>query len=154
MRSSWQNTLTPVLFVVVGAGAFAGLLASPELRVFWFLISAVVLITAGTWLSRAGRLSRTLAWSVGSVVRVEAWGQPVASAETFQIDQVAAFGLGLLIWLEPTGGGPRALLKIAQPGPAKVADERVDIGEAAWVSWRGAKLSRAEGAPAVVLHLA
>ncbi|MGZ5475857.1 MAG: hypothetical protein ACXW29_05390, partial [Thermoanaerobaculia bacterium] len=89
-------------------------------------------------------------------VRVEAWGMPLpASSEAiFEIDSVAAFGAGLLIHLRPgSGGRRRSLLKVAQPRSASVGEGRIEIGEAAYVSWAGTKIKRATGTNVPALKL-
>ena len=60
----------------------------------------------------------------------------------FEIDSVAAFGAGLLIHVRAAAGGPRILLKVAQPHAAIVREDRVEIGNAAYVSWAGGRLKR------------
>ncbi|MGZ8829248.1 MAG: hypothetical protein ACXW2Q_02605, partial [Thermoanaerobaculia bacterium] len=106
--------------------------------------------------SHANRLAGSLRPFLKKSVRVEAWGMPLpASSEAiFEIDSVAAFGAGLLIHLRPgSGGRRRSLLKVAQPRSASVSEGRIEIGEAAYVSWAGTKIKRATGTNVPALKL-
>ena len=89
-------------------------------------------------------------------MRIEVWGNaiPDASQPLFEIDSISAVGAGLLIQVRAAAGGPRILLKVAQPHAATVEDARVEIDDAAYVSWAGGRLKRSSDAhvPAVVLR--
>ena len=78
---------------------------------------------------------------------------PASGEPIFEIDSISAFGAGLLIHLRAASGGPRSLLKIAQPGSARLEGDRLEIGQAAYVSFAGTKLRPAAGKtePALVL---
>lgn len=119
-----------------------------------FIMVAFFLI-AETLLSRAGRLSKSLAPWVESRVHVEVWGRPLEAAgeEAFEIDRIAALGAGLLIHLRPIAGGPRWLLKIAQPQAPRFVNGRLEIADARYISWGGKKLARGSESktPALVL---
>src|ERR1700686_3819854 len=95
----------------------------------WILAAAALLFVAGTANSKAMRISRSLRPFVKKIVRVEVWGNaiPDSSRPMFEIDSIAAFGAGLLIQMRSTSGGPRILLKIAQPRSATVREDRVEI---------------------------
>jgi hypothetical protein len=122
----------------------------------WILAAAALLLVAGTANSKAMRISRSLRPFVKTIVRVEVWGNaiPDSSRPMFEIDSIAVFGAGLLIHMRSTSGGPRMLLKIAQPRSATVLEDRVEIRGAAYVSWAGGRLKRSVDAqvPAVVLY--
>ena len=142
-------------FVVLGLAGLAGALFDARLRLPGVGAAVIFLFLASTVFSRASRIAASLTPLVKKSVRVEIWGLPLpAPGEVmFEIDAVSAFGVGLLIHLRAIPGGPRSLLKVAQPGPAKLEEGRIEIGEAAYVSWAGTRLKRAVGnmAPAVVL---
>jgi hypothetical protein len=93
---------------------------------------------------------------VKKAVRIEVWGNPIpdASQPMFEIDSVVAFGAGLLIHVRVAAGGPRILLKVAQPHAAIVLEDRIEIDNAAYVSWAGGRLKRSVDphVPAVVLR--
>ncbi len=120
----------------------------------WIFAAAALLIIAGTANSKAMRISRPLRPFVKKSVRIEVWGNPIpdSSRPAFEIDSVAAFGAGLLIHVHASSGGPRILLKVAQPRTATVDQDRVEIDDAAYVSWAGGRVKRSVDAhtPAVV----
>ena len=122
----------------------------------WILVAAALLLVVGTANSKAMRISRSLRAFVKKVMRVEVWGNaiPDSSRPTFEIESIAAFGAGLLIHVRATSGGPRILLKVAQPRSVTVLEDRVEIHAAAYVSWAGGRLKRSVDAqvPAVVLY--
>ena len=122
----------------------------------WILAAAALLFVAATANSKAMRISRTLRSFVKKIVRVEVWRNaiPDLSQPMFEIDSIAAFGAGLLIHVRARSGGPRILLKIAQPRSATVLEDRVEIHGAAYVSWAGRRLERSvdPDVPAVVLY--
>ncbi|MDQ6802746.1 MAG: hypothetical protein M3041_18235 [Acidobacteriota bacterium] len=122
----------------------------------WILAAAVLLFIAATANSKATRISRSLGSMVKTVVRIEVWGNaiPDPSRPMFQIDSIAGVGAGLLIHVRESSGGPRILLKVAQPRAATVLEDRVEITGAAYVSWAGGRLKRSTDAhvPAVVLY--
>lgn len=115
----------------------------------------VFLFLAGATFSKAAQIASALRGFIKESVRVEVWGVALtASGGTiFEIEAISAIGLGLLVYLRATPDGVRSLLKIAQPKSAKVEYDRIEISEAAYVSWAGTKLWPAVGAktPALVL---
>ncbi|MDQ2979516.1 MAG: hypothetical protein M3R62_09855 [Acidobacteriota bacterium] len=144
--------------IVLGILGLAGLaiaLLNVQFRFLGLAVGFIFLFLAGTVFSKASRIANSLRPFVQKPVRVEVWGLPLpASGEAlFEVDSIAAFGAGLLIHLRATSGGPRSLLKVAQPGSARLEDGRIEIGEAAYVSWAGTKLKPGVGGrvPAVVL---
>jgi hypothetical protein len=122
----------------------------------WILAAAVLLFIAATFNSKATLVSRSLRPFVKRSVRIEVWGNaiPDSSQPVFEIDSIAAFGAGLLIHVRATSGGPRILLKVAQPRTALVREDRVEIDDAAYVSFAGGRLKRSVDphVPAVVLY--
>jgi hypothetical protein len=127
----------------------------PQNELAILFIVVVSFFLTGTLLSRAGRLSKSLAPWVKSRVHVEVWGRPLEGSgeQVFEIDRIAAFGAGLLIHLRPIAGGPRSLLKIAQPLASRFENGRLEIADARYVSWGGKKLPRGSESkmPALVL---
>jgi hypothetical protein len=121
----------------------------------WILAAAVLLFIAATLNSKAMGISRSLRPFVKRSVRIEVWGNaiPDSSRPMFEIDSIAALGAGLLIHVRAAAGGPRMLLKVAQPRTATVRDDRIEIDDAAYVSFAGGRLKRSGDAhiPAVVL---
>jgi len=121
----------------------------------WILVAAVLLFIAGTANSKATRISRSLRPFVKRAVRMEVWGNaiPDSSGRVVEIDSIAAFGAGLLIYVRAASGGPRILLKVAQPHAATVREDRVEIDDAAYVSFAGGRLKRSSDThvPALVL---
>jgi hypothetical protein len=121
----------------------------------WILAAAVLLFIAATFNSKATRISRSLRPFVKRSVRIEVWGNaiPDSSGPLFEIDSIAALGAGLLIHVRAASGGPRMLLKVAQPRTATVREDRVEIDDAAYVSFAGGRLKRSVDTrlPAVVL---
>lgn len=104
----------------------------------------VVLFAVATRLSQAGRLTHPLARFCGQPVDICVWGQPLPEAE---IESVRAIGPGLHLFLR---GGH---LKIAQPSAATVDERTAVIDEARYVQWRGKRLPRVSGTPAVTVAL-
>jgi hypothetical protein len=121
----------------------------------WILLATILLFIAGTLNSKATRISRSLRPFVKRAVRIEVWGNPIPdpSRPVLEIDSINAFGAGLLIHVRATSGGPRILLKVAQPRAATVHEDRVEIDDAAYVSFAGGRLKRSSDphVPAVVL---
>ncbi len=144
-----------ILFTVLGLTGLAAALFNTQWHLLGVGVAVVFFFLAGTAFSKATQIASALRRFVKESVRVEVWGAalPPSSGAIFEIDSVAAFGAGLLIHLRATPGGPRSLLKVAQPGSAKLEEGRIEIGEAAYVSWAGTKLRPAVGTtmPALVV---
>jgi hypothetical protein len=144
-----------ILFTVLGLAGLAAALLASQWRFASIGLAAVFLLLGGTAFSNATQIARSLRPFVKASVRVEVWSAPLpaSSGAVFEIDSVSAFGAGLLIYLRATPGGPRSLLKVAQPGSARLEEDRIEIGEASYVSWAGTKLKPAldSTAPALVL---
>jgi hypothetical protein len=68
---------------------------------------------------------------------LEIWGAPVfrPGDVVYQVESVTALFAGLTLHLRSVAGGERRALKIAQPGPAKIEEGRLEIAEAAYVQW-------------------
>lgn len=146
------------VFAILGLAGFVVLSVNPVFRVAGVVVACVCFFLAGTALSSASQIAMALRPVVGKFVRVEVRGiaLPAPGEAPFQVVSISAFGAGLLIRLAPASGGPRRLLKVAQPGPATVGDDRIEIRGAAYVSWAGAKLGpgTGDGAPTLVLLVA
>jgi hypothetical protein len=144
-----------ILFAVLGFAGIAAALLNPRWHLLGVGAALVFLFLGGTALSNATQIVRSLRPFVKESVRVEVWGAPLPSSSeaVFEIDSVTAFGAGLLIHLRTTPGGPRSLLKVAQPGSVMLDGDRIEISKARYVSWAGKKLKPAldKRAPALVL---
>lgn len=145
-----------ILFTIFGLAALAAAASvDTKLRFLAVGLALVCFFIAGTVFSKAYQLAESLRPFVKKTVRVEVWGIPVpdSSQPIFEIDSIKALGAGLLIHLRATSGGPRSLLKVAQPTSATLREGRIEISEATYVSWAGTKLKRAVGTkmPAVAL---
>lgn len=113
------------------------------------------LFISATALSQAGRISVALRSLEGRTVSIAVWGAPLpgASKGTFRVRSIRGFGAGLLLWLQPASGGPSTLLKVAQPKSVRQDPQRVEIPDAAYVQWAGARVRRREGAAAFTLSV-
>ena len=89
---------------------------------------------------------------VGHAVRVMVWGAQIIDESPLIVDSVRSFGAGLLIFIRRGAGGPRTLLKVAQPKHLSVVDGRVEIAQARYVSWGGRKLTMTPGVAAVTIE--
>jgi hypothetical protein len=119
-----------------------------------FLVTFVLLIVfsiAGTALSKATRFKKLLRPFVKRKVSIEVWGVPIPdlSRPVFEIDSISALGAGLLIHLRTNSGGPRVLLKIAEPVSTTIHEGHIEISDARYVSFAGMKLKRIPGSNAV-----
>lgn len=144
-----------IAFLAVGMAALAAAMLTTQFRFLAVFIAAVAFLLGGTAFSNAGRLARSLAPFVKRSVRVKVWGAPLTATDDspLEIGSIMAAGAGLLIYLRTGPNGKRTLLKVAQPGSARVEADRVEISEARYVSWGGTKLQPAAGHPAVVLSI-
>ena len=144
-----------ILFAILGFAGIAAALLNPRWQLLGIGTALLFLFLSGTALSNAAQIARSLRPLVKEPVRVEVWGAPLpSSGETvYEIDSVTAFGAGLLIHLRATSGGPRSLLKVAQPRSVTLDRDRIEISEARYVSWAGTKLKPAldKRTPALVL---
>jgi hypothetical protein len=143
------------LFTVLGLAALAAALLSSHGRFLGVGLAVVFPAPRRHRVQQCDSIARSLSTFVKESVRVEVWGVllPSSGGTGFQIDSVTAFGVGLLIHLRATPGGPRTLLKVAQPGSVRLEEIRIEINEARYVSWAGTKLKPAldNTAPALVL---
>ena len=136
------NHTPGVLLVALGfAGAILAAVA-PQFRLVGLGMGLVGFFGASTLFGTAGRIARSLRPFIGRTVRVEVWGTPLPGSDgnVFEIDSVLAAGVGLLIYLRPASGGPRTLLKVAQPTSARWNADDLEIGAAGYVSWADRKL--------------
>ena len=137
---------------LVGLGGLLIAAFSAPYRVLGLGLGVIALFMSATLLSRASGLVPALRPFVNKRVRVTVWGSPLTGE--FEVDSVAAFGAGLLIHLRTSTVAKRTLLKVAQPRSPNARGGRVEIGQAAYVSWAGKKLPRAgdPAIPAVVIE--
>jgi|GEM_PF-4001743 len=151
------NHTPAVLLVALGFAGVVLAAVAPQFRLVGLGLGLVGFFGAGTLFGSAGRIARSLRPFIGRTVRVEVWGTPLPGSEgnVFEIDSVLAAGVGLLIHLCPASGGPRTLLKVAQPTSARWDADDLEIGGAGYVSWAGRKLKPIDGAhrSAVVLSI-
>lgn len=145
--------LRGIAFFAAGLAALMIAVLVTPFRFVAVIIALLAFLFGGTALSNAGRLATSLAPFVKRSVRVQVWGAPLPDSDDalFEIDSIKAVGAGLLIHLRRNSGGARTLLKVAQPGPARVEEEDVEISDARYVSWAGTRLKPDSGHPAVVL---
>ena len=140
--------------VVLLVFALAAIAAAAVTSRPWFLVLAMLLMfPLATSLSQAGRLAVSLQEFRGRSVSAAAWGAPIRAAgdDALRVDSVGAAGAGLLIYLTDSAGRP-TLLKVAQPRSWTLEDDRLVIGQAAYVQWADKKLPRADGFPAVEIR--
>ena len=117
------------------------------------LLGAVALLAVATLLSRANQNRKLLQPLLGRTFRVEVWGASLATPQAvFELESAFALGAGLHLTLRPVSGGKASRLKIAQPSAAIAQGDRIEIRQAAYVSWQRARIKRdSPAAPAVVL---
>lgn len=81
------------------------------------------------------------------------WDAPLPGSGDahYEAVSIVAFGAALLIHLRAVPGGPRILLKVAQPGSGRVEGNRLELADARYISWNGTRLPRSAGIAALVL---
>ena len=148
-----STNLRMIAFLAVGLAALAVAMLTTQFRFAAVIIALAAFLLGGTAFSNAGRLATSLAPYVKRSVRVQVWGTFLGAEDgsRFEIESIKAAGAGLLIYLRASPEGKRTLLKVAQPGSARLEESRVEIAEARYVSWGGRRLTLAVGQPAVVL---
>jgi len=141
---------------LVRVGLIAGSLVAVAVAVMTstgslLVLAGLLLLPVATSLSQAGRLAAALQTKKGRGISVVVWGAPIrgAKAAELRVKSVGAVGAGLLIYL--MDAKEKTLLKVAQPRSWLVEEDRVVIGDAAYVQWAGNRLARAEGVPAVAI---
>src|SRR5712671_8053875 len=136
-----------ILFAVAGLAGLVTAALSSTWRFPGLGAGLLFLFLAGTLLSNATRIASALRHLVGESVHVEVWGTslPTTNDEPLEVTSITALGAGLLIRLRVTRGGPSVLLKIAQPRSSTLEKDRVEIREAAYVSWGGTRLRPVTG---------
>lgn len=150
-----QPILLPIALVAIGLGGLAVAAAAPGFRFAGVLLAVFCLFAAATALSQAGRSAVGLQQYLGQHVHMHIWGAhvPEAADATFRLVSVRAFGAGLLFRLAPTSGGKAALLKVAQPKSVSNHLHSIEIGDAAYVQWAGARVPRVQGTVALRLQI-
>lgn len=143
-----------LLFLILGLGALLAAAIATRFRFAGIAAALAFLMLAATSLSQAGQISRSVKPFRHRSARVQAWGSPVPATgdSGVQIDSIMAFGAALLIHLRPSPHGRRTLLKVAQPGPARLEDGRLEIDRARYISWGGKKLTPVPGNPALTIQ--
>ena len=141
-RTRWRAVLVGALFAVAGVTCLVVAALNSQLRLLALVCSLAAFGVAATALSGAARAASQLPLLAGRSVRIEVWGQPLEGGTALIVDSVRVLGAGLHIFLRsPTDTSSRDL-KIAQPRLTQIADTRLEITEAAYVSWAGHKLTR------------
>jgi hypothetical protein len=144
-----------VLFAVGAVLAFAVAALIKPLYLAGAIVGMVCLFNASTAFSKASALAESMRGFLGKRIEVEVWGVPLPSAASVWIlASLKVAGAGLLLHLRSIPDGPKTVLKVAQPKNARVGQRDVVIDGAAYVSWAGATVKRAERSPAVKLTLA
>jgi hypothetical protein len=117
-------------------------------------IAIVCMFIVATFMSRAGRLVTPLRRFQGEMVGIQVWGAalPVPPGLSLQLVSVRAIGAGLHLFLRV--GSESEHLKIAQPGAARFHEHGVEIDDARSIQWRGKRLQRTPGSPALQLLIA
>ena len=151
--SQERFSLRGIVFVLVGLASLVIAVLIAQFRFVPIAIGFGCLVVAGSMFSNAGQLAPSLRPFVKRPVRAAVWGAPLPAptAPRFELESVSAVGAGLLLYLRAIPSGPRTLLKVAQPGSARLDGSRLEIGEARYVSWAGARLKPQVGKPALVL---
>jgi hypothetical protein len=144
------------VFLASGLAALSVALSTTQFRFVAIVVGLACFLLGATALSQAGQLVPFLRPFVKRSVRVQVWGAPLPASggSTFDVDSVMALSAGLLIHLRPSSGGPRTLLKVAQPGSVRLGDGQVEVGEARYVSWGGTKVTPVVGHPALAVLIA
>jgi hypothetical protein len=147
--------LRRIAFAALGLAAVSRALVTSEYHFLFLAVGIGCFLVAGTAFSKAGQVATSLRSFCGRRVRVHVWGQPLPDTNDapFQIESISALGAGLRISLRPVSGGSRSFLKVAQPGLATVEHDGVEIRDARYVSWNGAKLKREMGGNTSALTL-
>ena len=144
--------LRGVAFLISGLAALSVAVSTTQFRFVAIVVGLICFLFGATALSRAGQIATALRPFRNRSVRVQVWGAPVpGTGSSTVVDSVMALGAGLLIHLRPSPENRRTLLKIAQPGTARVGTGQVEIDKARYVSWGGKKLVPVPGHPALMI---
>ena len=119
------------------------------------LIALAGLLLVASRISHAGRLAAALHDLPFRVVQVQVWGTPLTLGHDtgFRVETVRAFGAAVLIWLRPLSEGRPILLKIAQPRPALMQGQTIEIRQARYVQWNNRQLPPVADSPAVKIEV-
>jgi len=131
--------------LLLGGLGVAGLVLAVlngHLRFVGIAAALVFFVLAASALSVAARIAGQLPRLVGKEIRVEVWGSGLEAAGPFTFVAVRVLGAGLHFYLRSTTNSESHDLKVAQPKSAVISDTRLEIGEAAYVSWAGHRLDR------------
>jgi hypothetical protein len=141
-----------IAFFISGLAALSAAVIATQFRFVAIAVGLICFLLGATALSRAGQIATALRPFRDRSVRVQVWGAPVpVTGGSTVVDSVMALSAGLLIYLRPSPEDRRTLLKVAQPGPARVGAGRVEIDNARYVSWGGKKLVPVAGHPALTI---
>lgn len=147
------RTLIGITAALIAVCALIAAVMFPTARIASVPVAVIGMLLAGSLFSAAGRLSASWADLKGQSVLVRLWEMPPAGAApaVFRVQYVRAIGAGLHLWLEPPSGGKLTHLKVAQPKAMSRTAAGQRIADVAYVQWAGRKVSRQEGAAAVLL---
>ena len=138
------------LFAIMGVAGLAVAILNAQFRFFALAAALILLLVAGSMLSKAARIANQLPAIVGRSVRIEVWGHALEPT-ALRVSSVRVIGAGLHIFLSsPVAGSPKDL-KIAQPSNARLSDTQLTIDNAAYISLAGRKLEHADDSPALRL---
>jgi hypothetical protein len=133
-------------FALIVAGvAVAIAFASKRMTHPFTPVVALILFLAGASLfGRVAGLAGQVSHLVGKTVKVKVWGAdlPGDTGSGFRLDKVSALGAGLHLDLRPLPDGSSTHLKIAQPRWPMVGESGVEITEAKYIQWAGAKIKK------------
>ena len=137
-----KRTILGVLYSGSGVSALVLALLSAQFRFLGIACALASFLLAASVLSTAARVAGQLPMLVGRDVNLEVWGIALESSGPLRVNSVHVLGAGLHLYLElPPGSHPRDL-KVAQPKTVRITEGRLEIADAAYVSWAGSKLKR------------
>jgi hypothetical protein len=149
------NRLLGGFFLLLGLVCMGTFWLNSEIRLLGVVFGFVFLFFGGSILSKANTCAVTLRQLLNQRVRVEVWDLPlpVPDPGVFEIESIASFGVGCLVYLRSITGGQPTLLKIAQPSSVHLQEGQIAITFAGYVSWAGKRIKSATGkrAPSTVL---
>ncbi|HEX6201689.1 MAG TPA: hypothetical protein VF100_01725 [Thermoanaerobaculia bacterium] len=152
ITATWLATAA----TTIGLAAVIAALVTQRFVVPAVMLCIVLLFVAATSLSRAAQVAERLRELHGDAVDIEAWGSPLplAAGRALRLESSRAFGAGLHLWVRAAPDRRLTHLKVAQPGALRHQPDGIEIADAAYVQWAGARIPRVPGAPALTVHRA
>jgi hypothetical protein len=139
-------------FVAAVILLFALAAGAPRLGVVFIAIAAVLFLFAGSSLSIAGGLRKSLAPFLNRPVQIRIWGEPLPIGGPYRIESIRAVGVGLHLFVS-CGSGLPVHIKIAQPRSVRIAAGGAEIGAAKYVQCAGRNLPRVAETAALSITL-